>query len=83
MSPSGLKRTNFVLKSSGEEGREILRLSTRVGGLSGVLGEAEEGGDKEANASAELSLTVISGPPPGPALSLTPVPPSPLSIHTY
>ena len=56
MSPSGLKRTNFVLKSSGEEGREILRLSTRVGGLSGVLGEAEEGDDKEANASAELSL---------------------------
>ena len=56
MSPAGLRRTHFVLRSSGEEGREVLRLSTRVGGLSGVLGEAEEGDDAEANASAELSL---------------------------
>jgi len=56
MSPAGLRRTHFVLRSSGEEGQEVLRLSTRVGGLSGVLGEAEEGDDAEANASAELSL---------------------------
>ena len=56
MSPAGLRRTQFVLQSCGEDGEEILRLSTRVGGLSGVLGEAEEGDDAEANASAELSL---------------------------
>ena len=56
MSPAGLRRTHFVLRSFGEEGQEILRLSTKVGGLSGVLGEAEEGDDSEANASAELTL---------------------------
>ena len=56
MSPAGLKRTHFVLRSLGEEKQEVFRLSTRVGGLSGVLGEAEEGDDKDANASAELSL---------------------------
>ena len=56
MSPAGLRRTHFVLRRGGEEGQEILRLSTRVGGLSGMLGEAEEGDDLEANASAELSL---------------------------
>ena len=56
MSPTGLRRTHFVLRSFGEESQEILRLSTKVGGLSGVLGEAEEGDDSEANASAELTL---------------------------
>ena len=57
MGSGGLRRAHLHLHAlvAGRR-QEVVRATTRLGGLSGVLGEQEEGDDKEASAVVELHL---------------------------
>jgi len=57
MKGNALKRTSFVLKTEEKEnGNEILRLDSVVGGLSSYVGESDPQDDPDPNASVQLSI---------------------------